>query len=227
VSFFCPVGASEPSKCPSGTQAGEGSADASQCAAISAPPLPPAAVAAVVICVLADLLHAFFFIRRVGAKRSSVKAWILACIMLGPLVWIVWWCRQHALRSADTSEPANVLPLLFETSREDIQRPNRNGPTYSEMILKPSAPPAEGEEEDFAATQPFFRHASGGNARAAAAAVALAHEPAASNVSLESNLDKPPEFMTDQCSPHPPSPLTSHSRAAAIHMLVLCVASVL
>ncbi len=75
------------------------------------PLLPPAVVAAVVICVLVDLLHAFFFIRRVRSKLGSVKAWILACIMLGPLVWIVWWCRQRAL-NADTSGPVTIVPLL-------------------------------------------------------------------------------------------------------------------
>jgi hypothetical protein len=64
--------------------------------------------------VLADLLHAFFFIRRVRSKLGSVKAWILACIVLGPLVWIVWWCRHRALRFADTSEP---LLSLSSTSK--------------------------------------------------------------------------------------------------------------
>jgi hypothetical protein len=33
--FFCPGGASQPSECPSGMQAGQGVADASQCAAIA------------------------------------------------------------------------------------------------------------------------------------------------------------------------------------------------
>ena len=73
------------------------------------PPLPPAVVAAIVICVLADLLHAFFFIRRVRSKLGSLKAWVLACIMLGPLVWIVWWCRQRAVRSADTSSRVTLI----------------------------------------------------------------------------------------------------------------------
>ena len=81
----------------------------------SAPPLPPAVVAAIVICVLADLLHAFFFIRRVRSKLGSLKAWALACIVLGPLVWIVWWCRQRAL-NADTSGPVTVVPLSSGSS---------------------------------------------------------------------------------------------------------------
>ena len=65
------------------------------------------------------------------------------------------------------------------------------------MILKPSAPPAEAEEEDFAVAQPVFQ-AGGGAARAAAAAVAPAYLLAAGNVPLAPNVDEPPENMTDK-----------------------------
>jgi hypothetical protein len=240
--FFCPGGASQPSECPSGTQAGQGAADASQCTAYSAPQLLPAIVAAIVICVLlADLFHACFFVRRNAIKIASSKAWILACVMLGPLVWPMWWYRQRALRRANANTPlltsrwsesepraigpAPLPPGASAPPLEHSQRLNHNGLADSRMIVKPSAPPAD-DEAYVAVAQPVLPHAGGSAAHAAAAAVAPAHQPAAGDLPLAPNLDKPSDDMTDQCPPTPSAPSTlAHSRAAAIHTLLLRVAS--
>ncbi len=128
------------------------------------PRLPPAIIAAIVICVLlADLVHSCFFVRKNGIKIASSKAWILACVMLGPLVWPMWWCRQRTLRreNANTplvssgwseSEPRSrgPVPLPPEPSAPPLEyspRLNHNVLSDSQMILEvlASAPSADDE----------------------------------------------------------------------------------
>ena len=181
--------------------------------------LPALLAAAIVICVLlANLVHACFFVRRNQIKIGSSKAWILACVILGPLVWPMWWCRQRALRRADASAPlltlrwsesepracgpATLPPAASAPPLEHSHRLNHNVLRDSLMIVKPSAPPAD-DEAYVAVAQPVSPHAGGGAARVAAASVAPARQPAVGNLPLAPNLDEPSEEMTDQCLPPP------------------------
>ncbi len=108
--FFCPDGSSQPSECPSGRQAGEGAADASQCAAVSA--LPLGALAAIIASVVVvDLFHACVFIRGRIRNVADSKAWIIAALILGPFVWLMWWCMHP-----DTDQPLLSLSLLSHRS---------------------------------------------------------------------------------------------------------------
>ena len=132
--------------------------------AYSAPQLPPAIIAAIVICVLlADLVHSCFFVRKNGIKIASSKAWILACVMLGPLVWPMWWCRQRTLRGENANTPVassgwseseprsrGPVPLPPEPCAPSLEyspRLNHNVLSDSQMILEvlASAPPADDE----------------------------------------------------------------------------------
>ena len=126
--------------------------------AYSAPQLPPAIVAAIVICVLlANLVHACFFVRKTSIKIGSSKAWILACVMLGPLVWPLWWCRQRALREDNLNarlvtsgwtesepRPSGPVPLPPEASAPPLEfSPRLNHNVLLMMVA--SAPPADDE----------------------------------------------------------------------------------
>jgi hypothetical protein len=121
--FFCSDGASQPSECPSGSQAGQGATDVSQCTAIAARQLLSATVAVSIACVfLADLVHACFFVKRNAMKVANSKPWILACLMFGPLVWPMWWCRQRALSKANADTPLRTLGWT-ESMGSDLQTP--------------------------------------------------------------------------------------------------------
>jgi len=99
------------------------------------------------------------------------------------------------------------------------------------MIVKPSAPPAD-DEAYAAAPQPDFPLAGGSATRAAVAAVAPAHHPAAGSLPMAPNVNEPSEEMTDQCPPPPPLPPVtsrafacfSRARAAALDVPMPCVA---
>ena len=149
------------------------------CASEPPPRLLPAIVAAIVICVLlADMVHACFFVRKNGVKIGSSKAWwILACVMLGPLVWPLWWCRQRALREekvnaplltsgcteseACPSFPVRHPPDPSAPPLEDSLRLSHNVFRHSHMILA-SAPAADVElyvGDNVAVAQPVSPHA--------------------------------------------------------------------
>ncbi len=110
--FVCSDGASQPSECPSGLQAGQGATDASQCIVSAARQLLSTTIAVIIITfvLLANMVHTCFFVRRNFMKVANSKAWIFACLILGPLVWPMWWYKQRALRRANASTPFLTLP---------------------------------------------------------------------------------------------------------------------
>lgn len=90
--FFCPMGASQPIECPAGTQADEGASECTIGAAAAVDTVN--AIAFIVTCiVLADLIHALIFYRSKHFHVTDCKniRWILASLMVGPLIWFIWW----------------------------------------------------------------------------------------------------------------------------------------
>jgi len=198
-------------------QAVEGATDASQCVANAARRLPAGSVAAIVICVLlADVVHASFFVRRNVIRVAHSKGWIVASIILGPLVWFIWWYHHRAAGPLPMREPLISHELLQKESRSvdsSVVVPLHSVPA-------PAFPLRSGlsvEGKGFCAvTQPLSLRAGGASATKPGSTSAT-FQPSAHQAIQVQNLDEPSEDMTDQYAL--PSP---HSTHVHVHALQPC-----
>ena len=59
-------------------------------------------------CALVDLISAFVMFRRVAKDSNSRHKrvlWTILALAIGPLVWVVWYCRQRGRDQSALSEP--------------------------------------------------------------------------------------------------------------------------
>jgi hypothetical protein len=151
--------------------------------------VPPAAsivIIAIIACaVVAYLIHVCLFIRYKARGAANSKGsrvlWIIASVVLGPLVWPVWWLTH---RSA-AKTPSSVYP------QESFS-------LYDPLISKPSAPLIDDDDDslpapsarrfDAAAHAPAACPVAGG---VAAGAVSSFHQATAQQ-------ERVPDDMTDQ-----------------------------
>ena len=122
--------------------------------------MPPAAsimaIAIIACAVVAYLIHVCLFIRYKARGASNSKGsrvlWIIASVVLGPLVWPVWWLTHRcAAKTTYSAYPQESFSLS------------------DPLISKPSAPLIDDDDDS------LFFHAdarSGGNAARPSAAAA-------------------------------------------------------
>jgi hypothetical protein len=151
--------------------------------------------------VLADLVLACVFLCSKRLNVADAKGWILAALLFGPFVWIIWWYKHrdvgpsqlsealllnHSLQCESTTVDSAVIgrvSLCVFSRNNAKQQQQQPAASSASLILKPSAPPFE--------------------------------EEAVAAVSQALDLDQPSDDMMDQCPPSPPL-LLSRSRCMYI-----------
>jgi hypothetical protein len=199
------------------------------------PYVPAFTLAAIIACVvLADLVLACVFLCSKRLNVADAKGWILAALLFGPFVWIIWWYKHrdvgpsqlsealllnHSLQCESTTVDSAVIgrvSLCVFSRNNAKQQQQQPAASSASLILKPSAPPFE--EEAVAAVSPPVSSCTSAAAVEVSAAESPSYHVASQKASQALDLDQPSDDMMDQC---PPSPHLLLSRSRCMYIAVV------
>ncbi len=99
--------------------------------ATTSTPLPPSSLGIIIVaCALVDLISAFVMFRRVAKEpKSRYKRvlWTILALVIGPLVWFVWYCRQRG-RGQSAESYGELVELPGTSTATEIAHPSAAAP---------------------------------------------------------------------------------------------------